>query len=61
MAELIKAAEYEEANRERLEEEARMLEQLEKELGKRENLQHEFFIVFNKFLTKWDFYGHISS
>ena len=36
MAELIKAAEYEEANRERLEEEARMLEQLEKELGKRE-------------------------
>ena len=38
MAELIKAAEYEEANRERLEEEARMLEQLEKELGKRENL-----------------------
>ena len=37
MAELIKAAEYEEANRERLEEEARMLEQLEKELGKREN------------------------
>ena len=31
MAELIKAAEYEEANRERLEEEARMLEQLEKE------------------------------
>ena len=38
MAELIKAAEYEEANRERLEEEARMLEQLEKELGKRDKI-----------------------
>merc|ERR1711935_223748 len=33
MAEMLKAAEYEAANRGRIEEEARLLEQLEKELG----------------------------
>merc|ERR1711935_971426 len=41
MAEMLKAAEYEAANRGRIEEEARLLEQLEKELGYSDSFDNE--------------------